>query len=292
MAATPRKTEKETTGLNGMTFMPKGTQYRVSTPDLSKVDQFPYVFRWDKPEGKNIAISKVITTLMDPCDGEMEVNFKVSCRRESFNRVFRSFSDIVRSCDKVENQFISQNISDVNQVVKAYFECIPPIILERANDSVEVSLNRKISAANGTYVMCEGWTYECSETTVRDIMHTPLYVREDTSVYEAARLMSEKEVGSVLSVDKNGEVTGVFTERDVLKKVAGVGLDPCGVSIKQVASSPVTTVESWTSIDGAAELMAKNHIRRLPVVEDASIIGIVTDRDLIRAIPAIFKRGL
>jgi CBS domain-containing protein len=159
------------------------------------------------------------------------------------------------------------------------------------NDSIEVSLVKPISMANEAYVMCEGWIYDCSETTVRDIMHSPLYASDGNSIYDVATLMSEKEVGSVLTLNEDGEVSGVLTERDVLKKVVGLGLDPRSTSVKQVASSPVVTIEWYTTIDEAAKLMVEKHIRRLPIMEDGSIIGIVSDRDLIRAIPAIFKRG-
>lgn len=291
MALVSGKVDKRETVLTGMTLSPRGAQYRVSTPNLVTVEKFPYVFRWSKPRGKSVSVSKVFATLIDPRDGEMEVNFSVDCRRESFSRVFHSLNDIVRSCDKVENQLVSSNISDVSHVVKASFDCTPPILLEGMNDSIEVRLDKPISIASEAYVMCEGWIYDCSETTVRDIMHSPLYTSENNSVFDVAALMSEKEVGSVLMLNEGGEVSGVLTERDLLKKVVGRGLDPRSTQVKQVASSPVMTIEWYTTIDEAAKLMVEKHIRRLPVMEDGSIIGIVTDRDLIRAIPAIFKRG-
>jgi len=274
-----------------MLLTPKGSQYRVSSPNLAKVERFPYVFRWSKPQGKSVAVSRVITTLINPCEGEMELSFAVSCLRESFNRVFRSLSDVVKSCDKLDNQMIALDMSESSHVVKAYFDCTPPIILERASDSIEVNLNKEISIADEFYVMCEGRVYECHETTIRDIMHSPLYIREGYSVRDAARLMDEKERGSILSTDENGRVVGVLTERDILKRVVAQGLDPRDVLVKQVASSPITTIECSTSIDEVAKLMTEKHIRRLPVIEAGAIVGIVTDRDLIRAIPAIFKRG-
>jgi CBS domain-containing protein len=291
MAIVNGKVDKRETASTGMSLTPRGSQYRVGTPNLVKVEKFPYVFRWSKPPGKSVSVSRVIATFIDPQDGEMDVNFSVDCRRESFSRVFHSLNDIVRSCDTVENQLISMNMSDVSHVTKACFDCTPPILLEGMNDSIEVSLVKPISMANEAYVMCEGWIYDCSETTVRDIMHSPLYASDGNSIYDVATLMSEKEVGSVLTLNEDGEVSGVLTERDVLKKVVGLGLDPRSTSVKQVASSPVVTIEWYTTIDEAAKLMVEKHIRRLPIMEDGSIIGIVSDRDLIRAIPAIFKRG-
>lgn len=287
----PDKADKREVASVGMSLTPRGGQYRVSTPNLVKVEEFPYVFRWTKPTGKSVSVSKVIATLIDPQEGEMEVNFSVNTRRESFSRVFRSLNDIIRSCDTVENQLISSNLSDVSHVVKASFDCTPPILLEGITDSIEVRLDRKSTIASESYVMCEGWIYDYSETTVRDLMHSPLYASDKNSVYDVATLMSEKEVGSILTLNEEGEVSGVLTERDLLKKVVGRGLDPKGTQVRDVATSPVLTIEWYTPIDEAAKLMAEKHIRRLPVMEDGSIIGIVTDRDLIRAIPGIFKRG-
>jgi CBS domain-containing protein len=292
MAVSPSKADRREGGSTGMSLTPRGGQYRVGTPNLAEVKEFPYVFRWTKPDGKSISISKVVTTLIDPREGETDVVFSVDSRRESFSRVFHSLSDIVRSCDMMENQLISVNLSDVRHVVKAYFDCTPPILLEGMNDSIEVRLDKQDSIASESYVMCEGWIYDFAETNVRDIMHSPLYSSDKATVHEVAALMSEKEVGSVLMINEEGGVSGVLTERDLLKKVVGRGLDPKGTQVRDVATSPVLAVEWYTTIDDAAKLMADKHIRRLPVMEDGSIIGIVTDRDLIRAIPGIFKRGL
>jgi CBS domain-containing protein len=274
-----------------MSLTPRGGQYRVSTPNLVKIEEFPYVFKWTKPQGKSVSVSKVISTLIDPQEGDMEVTFSVNSRRETFSRVFRSLSDIVKSCDTLENQLISTSLSDVSHVVKACFDCTPPILLEGTNDSIEVRLDKEDRIANESYVMCEGWIYDYTETTVRDVMHSPLYASDKNSVFNVASLMSEKDVGSVLTLNDDGEVSGVLTERDLLKKVVSRGLDPKATQVKEVASSPVLSVDWFITIDEAAELMAEKHIRRLPVTEDGSIIGIVTDRDLIRAIPGIFTRG-
>ena len=291
MAILPVKTEKRDTALNGMSLTPRGGQYRVSTPNLAKIEEFPYIFKWTKPQSKSVSVSKVITTLIDPQEGETDVTFSVNCRRESFSRVFHSLSDIVKSCDTLENQLISTSLTDVSHVVKACFDCTPPILLEGANDSIEVRLDKQDTIANESYVMCEGWIYDYTETTVRDVMHSPLYASDKNSVFNVASLMSEKDVGSVLTLNDDGEVSGVLTERDLLKKVVSRGLDPKVTQVKEVASSPVLSVDWFITIDEAAKLMAEKHIRRLPVTEDGSIIGIVTDRDLIRTIPGIFTRG-
>jgi CBS domain-containing protein len=99
-------------------------------------------------------------------------------------------------------------------------------------------------------------------------------------VEAALRAMIDHDVGSVVIVD-DGRTVGLFTERDVTRRV----LDDAELLSKPVGdvmASPAITVDPSTDVVAAFELLNSRGIRRLPVVEDGRLVGIVTERDLLR----------
>jgi CBS domain-containing protein len=115
---------------------------------------------------------------------------------------------------------------------------------------------------------------------VKQIM-TPLIskISVDSNVTDAAILMDSKNIGS-LPVEENGTLIGMVTERDLLKKIVAKGIDPKITQVGEIMSSPLITIESEKSVDEANALMAQNKIRRLPVVSQGKIVGIITLRDV------------
>jgi CBS domain-containing protein len=116
-------------------------------------------------------------------------------------------------------------------------------------------------------------------TQVRDAM-TPdvLTTTPDKSIVDAAKLMRAQGRGSIVVVDRERPVA-IVTERDFLKKVVAEGLTPNSVTVRQVMSSPLVTVSPTTSLRDAAAVMTGKKIRRLPVVENGRLIGIITTSD-------------
>jgi len=272
-----------------VSFTPKGAQYRVSTPNIETVKDFPYAFKWTKLPGKTVAISKVIWTLINPDRSvEAEIVFSVFSSRENFSRRFLSVSDLLRACDKVDTQrIVKESIS------KFYFDIQPPMMLESSKDRIEVSTKRKPGLADENYVMCEGWMYDTEEVTVKEIMRPTTDVKEGTSVSKAVTLMAKQKVGALLVKKYEdvmlGQTVGIVTEQDFVQKVLNRGLDPKKLSVERIMSAPLIMVSSKTSLDEAIEMMVKKKIRRLPVEEKGKIIGIVTDRDMIEAIPLYYR---
>ncbi|RLF18909.1 MAG: signal transduction protein [Thermoprotei archaeon] len=127
---------------------------------------------------------------------------------------------------------------------------------------------------------------------VREVM-TPTIVSVDASasVKDAANLMLEKGIGSVIVMEGEKPV-GIMTERDILKRVVVKGLDPATTKVKEVMSSPLVTVKADTYIVDASRIMAEKNIRRLLVVEDSKAVGIVTEKDLLRALNSYLALGL
>ena len=96
---------------------------------------------------------------------------------------------------------------------------------------------------------------------------------------EAAKKMWEQQTGSLLVIDEGGELTGIITERDVLRAVA-TGVSFQEATVAEVMSKDLTTVGPATSLREAAKLMADNWIRHLPVVDAGKVVGIISQRDL------------
>ena len=108
-------------------------------------------------------------------------------------------------------------------------------------------------------------------------MNNAVAIEQDISLKQAAKIMSDKNIGSLVVV-KGKNISGILTEKDILKNISD--LDK---KIHSAMSKNVITINENVDIDEAAMLMSKNKIRRLPVVdhETGRLIGIVTSTDLV-----------
>jgi len=104
-------------------------------------------------------------------------------------------------------------------------------------------------------------------------------IANQISVSEAAKAM-EKSGNGFLLVLKNGSPVGIVTEHDFVSKVIARDADPKKLTVGDIMSSPLITVDPDEDLLKASELMQKNNIRRLPVVKDGIIYGMVTARDI------------
>jgi CBS domain-containing protein len=106
-------------------------------------------------------------------------------------------------------------------------------------------------------------------------------VKANETIASVARMMGKERIGSVL-VEMEGIPKAIFTERDLLSNI--LAADASTESpVSDFASTPLVTIPSGSRIQKAAKLMAKKHVRRLPVLEDDHLIGILTARDLVEA---------
>ncbi len=126
-----------------------------------------------------------------------------------------------------------------------------------------------------------------TKVTVHDAM-TPNVVTVDPSitVAEAASIMTKKKVGSLI-VKSNAEPEGLITESDIIHKVVSKDLRASEVTIGEVMTKELITIEPHKELNEAARLMAKNSIRRLPVVENGSLVGILTSTDVMAVAPEL-----
>ncbi|KKL57104.1 hypothetical protein LCGC14_2238730, partial [marine sediment metagenome] len=95
-----------------------------------------------------------------------------------------------------------------------------------------------------------------------------------STVLEASKMMAEANVGSVI-IRNNKEVLGIFTERDLLRRVVAHRKDPCSLPVSDVMSSPIKSCRLGDDIQKCAKILSDGHIRHLAVIEDGSLIGII-----------------
>jgi CBS domain-containing protein len=115
---------------------------------------------------------------------------------------------------------------------------------------------------------------------LRDVMTpSPATVRISDPVVVAARLMRDEDVGSVPVIDE-GAVAGILTDRDIVIKVVAEAMDPQTASVGQFMSTDLVTGRPDMSLREAAEMMGRKQIRRLPVVDQGRLVGMVSLGDL------------
>jgi len=128
-----------------------------------------------------------------------------------------------------------------------------------------------------------------SMVLVRDIMSRDVkVVRPDTSVKEIVATMTKFDVGSMLVVQSERPV-GIITERDVLRRLVEPSLAPETLTARQVMTSPLLSINENASIEEAAKLMAKKKIKRLPVMNNEKLVGIVTFTDIVFKVPTMLS---
>jgi len=118
-------------------------------------------------------------------------------------------------------------------------------------------------------------------STVRDVMSTDLVtVTPTATIAEAATVMGTRRVGSALVMDGD-DLLGIFTERDILRALAG-DFDAPGQRVSGSMTGNPRTVESATDVGEALDTMLQHGFRHFPVMDDGRIVGIVSMRDLTR----------
>ena len=125
-------------------------------------------------------------------------------------------------------------------------------------------------------------TSYCIWKDVAEIMSSDVaVVQTKATVAEAAQIMSSHNISCIVALEGN-EVQGIITERDLLKRVIAPQKDPAHINIEEVMSSPVTTIPPNYSVFSAYKTMDRMHVRRLVVMENEQLCGIVTQTDILR----------
>ena len=101
------------------------------------------------------------------------------------------------------------------------------------------------------------------------------------TVLEAARLMNDRSVGGLVVVDEKGALLGIFTERDILRRVVAAGLSPETTKVSEVFTRDVVTTTPDAPVEQCGAIMSNRRVRHLPVVDANGLHGVVTIGDLL-----------
>lgn len=119
-------------------------------------------------------------------------------------------------------------------------------------------------------------------TQIKDLMtENPSTCEPGTPVAEAAKVMAREDVGPIPVVE-GGRLVGLVTDRDLVVRVLAEGLDPETTTVGEIASSDIVTVSPDSSLDEALQVLARNQVRRVPVVDGDRLVGILAQADIAR----------
>lgn len=133
---------------------------------------------------------------------------------------------------------------------------------------------------------------EHSKTTMEKIMTKGVVSLEyNKTVYDASVLMTKKGVGCIIVTTK-GKPYGIVTERDIVKGISRVDISVKKILLEEFASRPLIYASSRQTVEDVVELMTKNRIHKLPIVQQGKVVGIVTIKDLLVFLSPMRKPGL
>ena len=119
---------------------------------------------------------------------------------------------------------------------------------------------------------------------VRDLMSKSVVtIAPEESAALAARLLSRHELGSLPVCAADGTLTGIVTDRDIVTRCVAAGEEPGRVPVRDIMSPAPSVITPETPISDAARLMAQRQVRRLPVVEQGHVVGMLSLGDLARS---------
>ncbi|MEM2930264.1 MAG: CBS domain-containing protein [Thermoproteota archaeon] len=126
--------------------------------------------------------------------------------------------------------------------------------------------------------------------TVEEVMSYPVIsIGPGEPVHAAVLQMVQHDISSLIVVDEEGRDIGIITERDVIEKVVAKSKNPQTVRVGDVMSNPLKKISSDSSIVEALDRMRRSRIKKLGVERGGKLVGIVSERDLVYAIPAMYE---
>ena len=117
--------------------------------------------------------------------------------------------------------------------------------------------------------------------SIREVMtKDPVSLSKDSTIIEAARAMREADAGPVLVTDEGDTLYGIVTDRDIVVRAIAEGQDPNSTKLSDIATRGLNTLSPDDTVEDAIRLMRDNDIRRVPIVEGQTPVGIVSIGDL------------
>ena len=116
---------------------------------------------------------------------------------------------------------------------------------------------------------------------IKEIMKDVKTISPEDTVKEAADLMNRHSIGSLVVVDSKKKLVGIVTERDILQKVTAQNKLAGKVLVEDIMSNKLITIDANELLDDAVYLMIKHKIKKLPVIDNNELVGIVTATDIV-----------
>ena len=128
-----------------------------------------------------------------------------------------------------------------------------------------------------------------SNMLVRDIMSKDVkVVNNTTTVQEVVATMTKYDKDAILIV-QSGKPTGIITVKDVLVRAVEHGMPLNSIIARMIYTNPLVTIDENATVEEAAKLMKHWRIKHLPVTQNEKLVGMITDRDIIYAVPALMS---
>ena len=122
---------------------------------------------------------------------------------------------------------------------------------------------------------------------IREVMtRRPVTTSPDVAVYDAVKKMVRSRVGSILVVDGK-KLLGILTYGDVMKRLILANKSAKRTKVKDIMTKRCVTIEPWEDIEEALKLMYEKDVKRIPVVEDGKLVGLVTIKDILKVEPSV-----
>jgi CBS domain-containing protein len=111
-------------------------------------------------------------------------------------------------------------------------------------------------------------------------------IQEEETLQQAAERLANDDIGVLPICDANKQIKGVLTDRDIVVQVIARGKDPRNTRARELEQGEIITLRPDDSIEHVLDLMAQRQVRRLPVVEDGRVVGMVSQADVAKSVPA------
>jgi len=206
-------------------------------------------------------------------------------------------SDFLKRAAQIKRDFDEITVAEV---MTCPVETVPPdysilkaskIVVEKCIKRLPVIEDDKLIGVITQTDLIRALTPYGMQWEIKNIMNRDVTgVQSETSVAEVAAIMASRNI-SCIAVFEDKKVAGIFTERDLVKKVIAQRKDPTSITVGQVMSGPPVTVPPDCSVFKASRMMERMKIRRLVVMEDKQLCGIVTQTDILMAVRKRLQTG-
>jgi CBS domain-containing protein len=125
--------------------------------------------------------------------------------------------------------------------------------------------------------------------TARLAIHEVVTVKPQEPVSSAAKTLKTANIGAVIVSEQGSKPLGIFTERDLCRRVIAEGLDPKTTAVEQVMTKDLVTVDASEPLDRVFELLADGRFRHLPITDQGQVVGVVSLTDLAKVLRLVYK---